>query len=193
MTVAPLRQMWISGSSLDSGLRRQCTQSARPGHHVPELEPLRLYPVTSERIQKALETLRDQLPEAFARGRLDVKALGSLLGQSLHDGQSPYGLQWAGRDEALRASRTPAEGMLCPDVAASERAATLEAFSAPKADSPTARAKGAMVLVATDRAVRARAPLQPRIGPTLAPLSPLRPPRSRRGPARAARPRVRDA
>jgi superfamily II DNA/RNA helicase len=72
-----------------------------------------------------------------------------------------------GGERRLRALRA-----IHPDVAASERAATLEAFSAPKADSPTARAKGAMVLVATDRAVRARAPLQPRIGPTLAPLSP---------------------
>lgn len=44
---------------------------------------------------------------------------------------------------------------LHPEVAASERAATIAEFSADGEDaSPTARASAAMVLVATDRAVR---------------------------------------
>jgi ATP-dependent RNA helicase DDX51/DBP6 len=44
---------------------------------------------------------------------------------------------------------------LHPDVAASERAATIAEFSADDEDSsPTARASASMVLVATDRAVR---------------------------------------
>ena len=57
---------------------------------------------------------------------------------------------------------------LHPEVAASERAATIAEFSADGEDaSPTARASAAMVLVATDRAVR----------PPPSPAPPLSPPR----------------
>ena len=59
-------------------------------------------------------------------------------------------------------SKNTAVRALHPDVAASERAATIAEFSADDEDSsPTARASASMVLVATDRAVRLPRPPSP--------------------------------
>lgn len=52
------------------------------------------------------------------------------------------------------APRAPSVRPIHSEVAASERAAALEDFSAPPSSSPTARATNSMVLVGTDRAVR---------------------------------------
>src|SRR4051794_25587952 len=63
--------------------------------------------------------LDELFPGVVADCVLDASALGDLLGldvAQIRRGRERYGLQWAGRQEAVRSLLRPGRGSLVPDV-----------------------------------------------------------------------------
>jgi len=63
--------------------------------------------------------LEDLFPGALADGVLDPGRIAELLDVSMAqvpDGRERYGLQWAGKQEAIRSLLTPSQGTLVPDL-----------------------------------------------------------------------------
>lgn len=62
------------------------------------------------------------LPGVIQDGALDPKRLAELVGLPLfadYEGRERYGLQWAGKGEAIRTLLSPSRGALVPDIGAS--------------------------------------------------------------------------
>jgi len=77
--------------------------------------PQRLPLATDDPLRDRLAELRRLLPEAFAEGKLAPAKLAQLLGEGgLALGPERYGLNWAGKGEAIRALQAPSVGTLLP-------------------------------------------------------------------------------
>ena len=61
-----------------------------------------------------VESLRTLFPEALAEGAVDFGVLRQLLGDSVHEGEEKYGLNWHGKRRARQLALTPSIGTLCP-------------------------------------------------------------------------------
>ena len=64
--------------------------------------------------QDRLEALEALFPEAFSEGRVDFRRLRQALGDAVDDGPERYAFTWAGKGEAIRLLRAPAEAALAP-------------------------------------------------------------------------------
>lgn len=75
--------------------------------------PLNSLSIADDRLDK----LKDLLPEAFVEGRVDFETLRRALGDAVETGRERYGLNWAGKVEAVRTLMAPGTGTLmpCPD------------------------------------------------------------------------------
>jgi adenine-specific DNA-methyltransferase len=79
------------------------------------ITPERLPLVTDDPLRDRLAELRRVLPEAFAEGKLAPDKLAQLLGAGdLALGPERYGLNWAGKSDAIRALQAPSVGTLLP-------------------------------------------------------------------------------
>ena len=79
------------------------------------IAPERLPLATDNPLRDRLTELRRLLPEAFAEGKLAPDKLVQLLGESgLALGPERYGLNWAGKGDAIRALQAPSVGTLLP-------------------------------------------------------------------------------
>jgi hypothetical protein len=77
--------------------------------------PERLPLATDDPLCDRLAELRRLLPEAFAEGKLAPEKLAQLLGDGgLALGPERYGLNWAGKGDAIRALQAPSVGTLLP-------------------------------------------------------------------------------
>ncbi len=77
--------------------------------------PERLPLATDDPLRDRLAELRRLLPEAFAEGKLAPDKLAQILGEGgLALGPERYGLNWAGKGDAIRALQAPSVGTLLP-------------------------------------------------------------------------------
>ena len=77
--------------------------------------PERISLTTDDPLRDRLAELRRLFPKAFAGGRLAPDKLVQLLGEgALAVGPERYGLNWAGKGEAIRALQAPSVGTLLP-------------------------------------------------------------------------------
>lgn len=77
---------------------------------------------TPDLVAKHRAALAVLFPGVLADGVLDATKLGELLDvqvASVAEGRERYGLQWAGKAEAIRSLLTPGKGTLVPDMEAS--------------------------------------------------------------------------
>ena len=62
-----------------------------------------------------LAALKNLFPEAFAEGRIDFERLKQALGESVRTDRERYGLNWAGKTNAIHALQSLSVGTLKPD------------------------------------------------------------------------------
>jgi adenine-specific DNA-methyltransferase len=64
-----------------------------------------------------LEALRKLFPDAFVEGKLDLEALGQLVGHCVAPGEEKYGLGWHGKKNVRQLALAPSTGTLrpCPE------------------------------------------------------------------------------
>jgi adenine-specific DNA-methyltransferase len=75
--------------------------------------PLASLSIADDRLQQ----LKQLLPEAFTEGKVDFEKLKQALGETVETGRERYGLNWAGKSEAIRTLMAPGTGTLrpCPE------------------------------------------------------------------------------
>ena len=69
---------------------------------------------TGELVSSNLDQLKTVFPEAYSDGRVDFEVLRELLGDTIHEGEERYGLNWHGKRQARRAALAPPQGTLRP-------------------------------------------------------------------------------
>jgi adenine-specific DNA-methyltransferase len=82
-------------------------------------EPTKVKHDTSDLAARYRAALAQLFPSVLADGVLDAAKLSELLDVQLVravDGRERYGLQWAGKQEAVRSLLTPSRGALVPDL-----------------------------------------------------------------------------
>ncbi len=81
--------------------------------------PERLPLTSADPLRNRLEQLRALVPDAFVEGRLVPERLAQLLGEFGAAPPERYGLNWAGKADAIRVMQVPSVGTLLPDRSAS--------------------------------------------------------------------------
>lgn len=84
--------------------------------------PEKLNLATPDLVAEMRIAIEGLFPGAMADGVVDAAQLGELLDlpvAQVPDGRERYGLQWAGKKEAVRSLVTPSHGTLVPDLATS--------------------------------------------------------------------------
>jgi adenine-specific DNA-methyltransferase len=66
-------------------------------------------------VDERLEQLKSLYPEAFAEGKVDLERLSAALGDVAEPQRERYGLNWAGKSEAIKAIQSRSVGTLKPD------------------------------------------------------------------------------
>lgn len=74
----------------------------------------RLTSTSSSILDPKIAVLRDAFPEVFTEGRIDFTRLRQALGDFTESGSERYGLNWAGRSEAIQNVQAPSVGTLLP-------------------------------------------------------------------------------
>lgn len=72
--------------------------------------PLTSLDIAADRLQR----LKEILPEVFTEGQVDFERLRQALGERVETGRERYGLNWAGKAEAVRTLMAPGTGTLRP-------------------------------------------------------------------------------
>ena len=78
----------------------------------PAKLPLASLSITDDKIAQ----LRQLLPEVFSEGKVDFEKLKQALGEQVDRGAERYGLNWAGKSEAIRTLQAPGTGTLLPCI-----------------------------------------------------------------------------
>ena len=82
--------------------------------NTPSMNNTRL-PLTSESITAdTLAALRELIPAAFTEGKIDFERLKQALGESIQTDRERYGLNWAGKSDAIHALQSLSVGTLQP-------------------------------------------------------------------------------
>jgi adenine-specific DNA-methyltransferase len=72
-------------------------------------------PLTTPDIaQERLDQLKTLFPDAFCDGKFDSEKLKQLIGEKAHVGAERYGLNWAGKSDAIRSLQHPSHATLRP-------------------------------------------------------------------------------
>lgn len=74
----------------------------------------RLNLASHDAVGERIEQLKALLPEIFVEGQLDPERLRQHLGDFSRIGTERYGLNWAGKAEAIRSLQIPSHGTLVP-------------------------------------------------------------------------------
>lgn len=67
-----------------------------------------------DELAERLEQFKTIFPEVFTEGKLDIERLRQHLGDYSHISPERYGLNWAGKSDAIRALQTTSTGTLVP-------------------------------------------------------------------------------
>ena len=85
-------------------------------------EPEKVHLETPDLGARHRAAFAELFPGVLADGVLDVQRLSEMLdvrAAQVHEGRERYGLQWAGKQEAVRSLLTSSRGTLDPDLEAS--------------------------------------------------------------------------
>ncbi|MCE7886606.1 MAG: site-specific DNA-methyltransferase [Alphaproteobacteria bacterium PRO2] len=77
-------------------------------------DDIRLNLASHDAVGERIEQLKALLPEVFVEGQLDPERLRQHLGDFSKVGAERFGLNWAGKSEAIRSLQIPSHGTLVP-------------------------------------------------------------------------------
>ncbi|MFN7309837.1 MAG: site-specific DNA-methyltransferase, partial [Vampirovibrionales bacterium] len=79
-----------------------------------ETNPHKLNLASHDVLTERLEALKELFPEVVVEGKVDVERLKQHLGDFSHVGSERYGLNWAGKAEAIRTLQQASYATLTP-------------------------------------------------------------------------------